>query len=341
MEKSNVIKRFSIDLLAVLLLGANVFVAFLSYKSGETYYPGTERQSNRQYIVSLSDQSPLEEPVSSVEVPLTEDQKRACDGLVRDMVTYYGCYGAESEQKVEELLTSLDGISAGQGELWRRIMGYWSYINSDFVVNEDSVPDGLSEGDNLCIIVLGQMLSPDGSISSELNGRLRMAMKCAEKYPNAWVMCTGGGTASRNKKATEAGEMCKWLLNNGLDSSRLIKEDKSKSTVENALNCYDILTRDYPQVDSVLLVSSRYHLKWGTLLFEASFLKSAKEKNKPAIRVVSNYAFPKNSSYYKSKYDLRWQAAGMFELIGDKERMDAFTYDGSYQYFMKNRKPEL
>ena len=336
MEKTDRIRKIFMLCLAVLLLAVNVYIMILLL--------GSNRNASSDYgvnTVSDGDGLAAEGPVSSAEEPMSEEEKAAADQLVDKMILYYGSYGSKADQKVDELLTELNGINAGYGELWTKIMDYWDYINTDFVVNEDAVPDDLPEGDNLCIIVLGHKLAPEGTIRYELNGRLERALECAEKYPNAWVMCTGGGTASHNKTATEAGQMCQWFIQKGLDSSRLIKEDKSKTTVENAQNCYDILTRKYPQVDSVLLVSSRYHLKWGDLLFEASFMKSSNEKNKPMIHVVSNYAFPKDSAFYKTKYNLRWQAAGMLELVGDEENMNAFTYDDSYAYLMTHKKPKL
>lgn len=330
-------RRIVLLLLTVLLLTASAIITAFFMRNGSNDAP----VENGEVISAPEDEISSEAPVSSEKEPLSEEEIKAADELVGKIVTYYGCYGSKADQKVDELLTELNGIDDGYGELWKRIMDYWKYMNTDFVVNETSVPGGLPDGQNLCIIVLGRRLGSDGTVLYELNGRMKMAMQCAKRYPNAWVMCTGGGTASRNKSVTEAGQMCKWLINNGLDRNRLIKEDKSLTTVMNAMNCYHILTRDYPQVDSVLLVSSRYHLPWATLLFEATFMKMAAEKNKPEIHVVSNYAFPINDSYYKSKYNLRWQAAGMFELIGDRTRMRSFSYDTSYEYFMRHNIPKL
>ena len=45
--------------------------------------------------------------------------------------------------------------------------------------------------------------------------------------------------------------------------------------------------------------------------------------------------------FFRSKYDLRWQAAGMFELIRNKYLMDVFSYDPAYDYYMKHMKPKL
>lgn len=327
--------------LAVLLTVAAV-VTVVMVTGGNRH----SSSDSRTETVSVSDAGSSDmpvasEPLVSSEEPLSEEQRQVADELIERIVTYYGCYGAMADQKVDELLAELDGISTGEGRLWRDIMDYWEYMNIGFRVNEGSVPEGLPDGDNLCIVVLGHKLASDGSVLPELEGRLEKALECAEKYPNALVMCTGGGTASRHANATEAGRMCSWLVKNGLDSGRLIKEDQSKSTVENALNGYQILTRDYPQVDSILLVSSRYHLRWAPLLFEASFMKSSREQSGRMIHVVSHYASPVENSFFKKNQTLRWEAAGMFELIGRKDLADDFSYNSSYEHYMRHYKPKL
>ena len=352
MEKTVRIKRTTMIIFSLLLLTANLLVMTLSPAISRTASvdsvlsdEGADSVTDAEDAlpdasVSSEEPTPVEETFAE-EKPMSKDEKVAADQLVNQMILYRGSYGSEADQKVDELLNEISCINAGYGRLWKNIMDYWDYTNTDFVVNEDKVPEHLPEGDNLCIIVLGYKLTPTGKIGTELYGRLQKAFECASEYPNAWVMCTGGGTASENKHATEGGHMCKRLAYMGIDSNRLIMEDKSKTTVENALNCYDILVRDYPQVDSVLLVSSRYHLKWAALLFEASFMKCSMEKNGPTIHVISNYAYPMDSSIYKSEYDLRWQTSGMFELIGDKVSMNTFFYDGLYRNHMNYNKPEL
>ena len=41
-------------------------------------------------------------------------------------------------------------------------------------------------------------------MKDELLGRLNVALSCAERYPKAYVLCTGGGTARNSPDATEA-----------------------------------------------------------------------------------------------------------------------------------------
>ena len=71
-------------------------------------------------------------------------------------------------------------------------------------------------------------------MKDELVGRLQTALASAQKYPNAYVAVTGGGTAKNNPNAIEADQMAVWIIANGLDDNRLIVENKSKSTVQNA-----------------------------------------------------------------------------------------------------------
>lgn len=164
--------------------------------------------------------------------------------LIEDLILYYGCYGEEAADEISDFLEALKETDIDRGKLWENIMDYWSYVNTDLVINTDNLPDGLPEDDSLAIVILGAGLNADGSMRDELIRRLKAGLVCAEQYPNAYVVCTGGGTAKENKDATEAGRMGAWLLENGLDADRLILEDQSRSTIENAQFTLEILCRD-------------------------------------------------------------------------------------------------
>ena len=260
----------------------------------------------------------------------------SADRLIEQIITYYGCYGQEADDRVKELLAKLKKTDRRQGKLWTDIMAYWDYADNELTVNTDKLPDGLPDDDSLAIAVLGYQLNADGSMQEELLGRLSVAMTCAVQYPNAYVICTGGGTALNNPKVTEGGQMGEWLIRNGLDRNRLIVEDKSLTTAENASNSYEILLRDYPQVHSVALVSSSYHIAWGSLMFEAAFLKSAAEKQTPEIHVISNSAFRIENAYFPQGEIRRWETGGMLQLIGN----DALAMQ-YYQNYDNLEKPVL
>ena len=146
------------------------------------------------------------------------------------MISYYSTYQSTAKTDIQRLVEKLKALNSTKGEEWEKIMKYGDYVNTDMNVNVDGLPND----DSLCITVLGVALNDDCTMKDELVGRLQTALASAQKYPNAYVAVTGGGTAKNNPNATEADQMAAWMSANGLDENRLIVENKSKSTVQNA-----------------------------------------------------------------------------------------------------------
>lgn len=192
--------------------------------------------------------------------------------LIRQILTFYGHHQKGADTDILCLLEQLEQENPEAAEDWRQILDKWNWVVDEYEVTWDILPDGLPQDDSLCIIVMGFRLNYGGAMDQELIRRLEVALASAEKYPNAYIVCTGGGTTSSNPYVTEAGQMAAWLKNKGVAAERIIVEDMSFSTEENALNTYRILSRDYPQVNSLALVSSDYHLRRCHLLFTAGIL---------------------------------------------------------------------
>lgn len=231
---------------------------------------------------------------------------RSENDIIREMVADYG--RKQDFEAVESLLRELHEINPDNAALWQNIMYYWQDANRNMPSQYKSLPDGL-DGKNLCIIVLGFQLNSDGSMKDELIGRLETALRCAVQYPDALILCTGGGTASENRGATEAGEMAAWLVDQGVASERIVVEDKSLSTVQNAQFSDEILQSSYPEITSVAIVTSDYHIPWGAVLFQTQFLLSDR-----SLSVVAHAAYPTN---FRDYYDIpHWQASGILELAG-------------------------
>ena len=146
------------------------------------------------------------------------------------MISYYSTYQSTAKTDIQRLVEKLKALNSTKGEEWEKIMEYWEYVKTDMNGNVDGLPND----DSLCITVLGVALNDDGTMKDELVGRLQTALASAQKYPNAYVAVTGGGTAKNNPNATEADKMAAWIIANGLEENRLIVENKSKSTVQNA-----------------------------------------------------------------------------------------------------------
>ncbi len=193
--------------------------------------------------------------------------------LVTDMVYAYRLLGAGGRPQVETALESLKQVDPQLGTLWEGIMREWARVSEELTVTPGVLPEGLPEDDSLCIAVMGYHLNADGSMLPEMEGRCEIALKLLERYPNAVLALTGGGTAPANSEATEAETMAQWFLARGIPAEKMIVENLSMTTGQNAKNTCAILTDQYAQVKEIVVVSSDYHIPQCELLFtEAALL---------------------------------------------------------------------
>ena len=213
-----------------------------------------------------------------------------------------------------EALSALSALDSSLGEKWMRIMDLWE---TPVTVNGE-LPDGLPEDDSLCLVGLGFQLNPDGTMRDELIERLKVMIEASRKYPKAIIVCTGGGTAADDPTATEAGRMAEWLQAQGVDPGRIIVEDRSLTTAQNAIYTFDILEEQFPQIRQIAIVSSDYHIETGTLLFGAE-----------AILRDSEIAATSNASWHAPSGTLSamFQAGALIELSGDVETAFRIYYD--------------
>ena len=243
--------------------------------------------------------------------------------MIRQLILYYSVYGSEADEKTAELLSELQTADPVAGGKWADILQLWKDVNTSLEIHENILPDGLPDTDELCLVTLGFQLNPDGSMKNELIERLKVAKACVEKYPNALLVCTGGPTASGSPEATEAGEMAKWLIENGVDPQRVIVENRSLTTAQNAVYTWKILSEQYPRVRKLAVISSDYHIATGVLLFGAEATLLAEEAGKEAMTVVSNAAWPAPSGSLSRSF----QAGALIELSGDLETAFEIYYN--------------
>lgn len=188
--------------------------------------------------------------------------------IIRDLIIYYSHHQEAAETDILRLLNELREVDPEAADNWQLVLEGWHQFSTRLEVTPGVLPDGLPEDNSLCIVVMGYALTYDGYMKDELLGRLQVVLDSAAKYPNAYILCTGGGTAPGNYFATEAGRMASWLEKQGIDPERIIVENRSYSTEQNALYSLEILRESYPQVSSLALVSSDYHLRQCHVLFQ-------------------------------------------------------------------------
>ena len=230
--------------------------------------------------------------------------------VIDEMISAYASSVAGAEVRADALLNELLLMDEDAGIRWGMVMDLWRFPELGRPLHYDVLPDGLPDTDALCIVVLGFQLNPDGTMKDELVERLKVALNSALKYPNAYIVCTGGGTAAQNTSSTEAGEMAAWLVEQGIDKSRIIIEDRSLTTAQNAIFTYEILTSEYPMVRSIALVSSDYHIATGELLFTSEAILRSESPDDAGPAVISNAAWDAPAGELSKAF----QAGGLQEL---------------------------
>jgi len=114
------------------------------------------------------------------------------------------------------------------------------------------------------IIVLGGAIYPDLSEARkmpELNGaaeRMTAAVELARRYPHAKFVFTGGNASLFDRRLSEATYAGKFFESLGMPKERIILEDQSRTTYENARLSKELLK---PKPGEYwLLVTSAYHM---------------------------------------------------------------------------------
>lgn len=236
---------------------------------------------------------------------------KTVDELVGELIYYYKEGDAETD--VLRTLDAIKAISETDYKQWKSIIDYWKYVDNDMTEYIDEAPDGLPTDSTHAFVVLGYQLNADGSMTDELKGRCQVAYNCAMKYPNSYVVVAGGGTAKNNPSVTEADSMKDYLVNTlGLDESRIIVENQSKTTVQNAENTFTILYKNY-DISTITMVSSQYHLKRASLLYYAESLIKARELGVTPISIVAAVGWVRSD---KSTEGVAMEASSLAQIAG-------------------------
>lgn len=106
------------------------------------------------------------------------------------------------------------------------------------------------------MIVLGNRLNDDASITSKMKERLELTLKGYKIFSPTKIIVSGG-VANKKARISEAKAMQDYLINNGIPDNQVIMEDNSKSTVENALFSVPLALELSP--DAIIVVTSIDH----------------------------------------------------------------------------------
>lgn len=85
----------------------------------------------------------------------------------------------------------------------------------------------------LVAVVLGNRINDDGSMSALMSARLKATLEAIEKF-NPDKIILSGGAANDKVNVSEAEMMFEYLTSRGVTAEKLVTEDKSMTTKQNA-----------------------------------------------------------------------------------------------------------
>ena len=95
-------------------------------------------------------------------------------------------------------------------------------------------------------------------VPAMLKNRLDKAVEYHLKNPEAIIVVSGG--KARKNRASEAEIMKEYLLSKGVPSNKIIKEDKSRTTVENFKFSADLLKEKFGSEYSAVIITNVFHI---------------------------------------------------------------------------------
>lgn len=138
---------------------------------------------------------------------------------------------------------------------------------------EERFPPFLDDGKPVDgIVLLGGSVEASDSISrgqlvvNESAERLIETIRLAHRYPQARILISGGGGTVFGDGAREAPIIADYFKNIGIDPARIIVEDRSRTTSENASYSRDLVKPH--EGERWLLVTSAWHMPRAIGVFE-------------------------------------------------------------------------
>ena len=134
------------------------------------------------------------------------------------------------------------------------------------------------------VIILGCGVNSDGTPSAIMQERVNAGLTFLESRPDAKIVVSGGQLGGA--PISEAESMKQYLIEHGIEESRIYIEDQSRTTAEN-LRFSAIVIKENRLSQNVAVVTSEFHLARACLYAERNGLRPA-----PVKAVTPWYALP-------------------------------------------------
>lgn len=129
-----------------------------------------------------------------------------------------------------------------------------------FKANKYAIDNSKTVPDTQCIIVFGAYVYSDGTPCDMLKDRLDTALEILKNSPNKDIKVIVTGDHGK-KNYDEVNAMRKYLMENGVEDSKIFMDHAGFSTYESIYRARDIF-----KVESAVVVTQNYHLKRATYL---------------------------------------------------------------------------
>lgn len=136
----------------------------------------------------------------------------------------------------------------------------------------------------LVAIVLGNRMNNDGSLSEKCLKRLELAKKVDKLFSPDKIILSGG-LANPTAGITEAQAMFDRMVEDGMDKDKLVLEDKSLSTVENAK--YSVPLAKIMGADEIIVITTLEHMSRKYYNAIAIFMKEVEKVGGMKLSIYS------------------------------------------------------
>lgn len=104
------------------------------------------------------------------------------------------------------------------------------------------------------LVVFGNKVNEDGSLSPRLKARLDKCLSCARKNNEALILVSGG---IGKEGFAEGDKMAEYLLQSGISKNRLLIDNNGNNTLATLQNCQKIA--DSMSIGSIEAITQFYH----------------------------------------------------------------------------------
>lgn len=148
-------------------------------------------------------------------------------------------------------------LIARQGIIFLLLIGLISFLVVEGKIISNSQPDPVVEVDYL--IILGAGLNGE-QLSWTLWERMQKGLDFLERHPKVKVVLSGG--QGPGEEISEAEGMKRFLVDHGISDERILKEERSTSTMENFRYSKQILVRQpgFNISERVAVITNDFHL---------------------------------------------------------------------------------